>query len=782
MAIVDTQIAQCSTPDNLPCVLLDDVFGGLRPERCSVLCFALAPVQEFIEASRSMRDLWASSLILSRLVEAVMTSVAAKHGVIVYPQTLPKTQTVPEEFGSDIASTPHRFVAIVPDGNEFDWKASCQKSLTDEWTQYSNGVLQHIKENAKQGDDMIWKSEYENRWIDQVTRYWEVRTSTVPLDAVKLEDDKIARLLGGLFFSDRFPELNLLRNAALRTHGLKESAKSIGRWQIATQLANMQLQCNRSARHMQRASTIAMPKMGDSTAAKCHMFGTFEVLGPARYSESMDFWSKLQECPGMYLKPGQRFCAIGMIKRLLPHVAGWKVPRFDDSARVAASRWLEQKVSMEHSGSPSPSPREGREERAGRAELPSVKEADNVPPSPAATASDPPRGRVDSSTLADLLDAKCPNWEPRWLHLHRLPSNEASDAGVIKRFKGFRSELVALGDRLNSSPPVYYAALIMDADHCHRRLSGKSLEPMRQLLTSEDIDAWSDQHQGSDWWLDNRDFVLGCRRPLTPQYHVEISTKQSRFGISVVPQIINGHFGQLVYCGGDEFLAFLPLSDVLPAAAEIRQQFSREDYFGKYASMSAGIAIAHYKEDLRGVLVNARAALSEAKSSGRNTCVISAQLRAGRSMNAICPWGFMNELQSIVSLFRPDGDQRPASDRWLNSILQQWETMSVFHSDDGEQLHPAIEQLLVKRVAHSQLETCQRIESLGKALPWLAWQLDPEASESDNAAFVMSQLAKKYLREAVPRIRSRSWRPDIDAMESFLSLCWIASFCSRGGD
>jgi CRISPR-associated protein Cmr2 len=99
----------------------------------ALLSFALGPVQRFIEAARSMRDLWSGSMILSWLAFRAMLPVIEQFGptALIYPvmrgiplldlwlrdaQRLGQKVPLPPVELRLTPSLPHRFLALVPWG------------------------------------------------------------------------------------------------------------------------------------------------------------------------------------------------------------------------------------------------------------------------------------------------------------------------------------------------------------------------------------------------------------------------------------------------------------------------------------------------------------------------------------------------------------------------------------------------------------------------------------------------------------------------------------------
>ena len=94
--------------------------------------------------------------------------------------------------------------------------------------------------------------------------------------------------------------------------------------------------------------------------------------------------------------------------------------------------------------------------------------------------------------------------------------------------------------------------------------------------------------------------------------------------------------GALVYSGGDDVLAFLPLDSVLECADALRREFQQMTG----GTMSIGISIAHYAANLQTAVEWARRAEREAKSSGRNALAVHLHTRTAgdECVSAVSPW------------------------------------------------------------------------------------------------------------------------------------------------
>lgn len=111
----------------------------------------------------------------------------------------------------------------------------------------------------------------------------------------------------------------------------------------------------------------------------------------------------------------------------------------------------------------------------------------------------------------------------------------------------------------------------MDGDGMGKWLNGthEDLANFEAMLHPKALE----QLKGNQGWQK----VLGQKRLISPSLHAAISQALAKFTLNCVPYVVEElHFGRLVYAGGDDVLAFLPLVEVLSAARELRALFSGE--------------------------------------------------------------------------------------------------------------------------------------------------------------------------------------------------------------
>ncbi|MEI2693358.1 MAG: type III-B CRISPR-associated protein Cas10/Cmr2 [Anaerolineae bacterium] len=122
--------------------------------------------------------------------------------------------------------------------------------------------------------------------------------------------------------------------------------------------------------------------------------------------------------------------------------------------------------------------------------------------------------------------------------------------------------------------------------------------------------------------------------PDAQKRHSELSLVLSRFAAQV-DDIVESHQGALVYSGGDDIMAYLPLHTVLGCAHELATRFadalsSFTANDGVAPTLSTGIAIVHHLEPLSDALDLARQAEKAAKGiDGKHALAITASKRSG---------------------------------------------------------------------------------------------------------------------------------------------------------
>ena len=202
---------------------------------------------------------------------------------------------------------------------------------------------------------------------------------------------------------------------------------------------------------------------------------------------------------------------------------------------------------------------------------------------------------------------------------------------------------VALAN-MRGEPDPYLAVLVADGDKMGAALS--------QLKTAEE----------------NRDF----------------SRDLAGFA-SQARSIIRSHNGVLIYAGGDDVMAFLPVDKCVDCTRKLHDCFGvsmqRYAHDGESPTLSTGIAIAHFMENLEDLLEFGRAAEKSSKLPNRNGLAIHLHKRGGAPIHIRDQWTAKIDERLIryAELLRAEAIPRklPYELRGLFQIYQNWPRESV---------------------------------------------------------------------------------------------------------
>lgn len=104
-------------------------------------------------------------------------------------------------------------------------------------------------------------------------------------------------------------------------------------------------------------------------------------------------------------------------------------------------------------------------------------------------------------------------------------------------------------------------------------------------------------------------------------------------------QTVQEHSGVLVYSGGDDVLAFLPVDRCLDCARQLHDQFEQQlEESGTGPTLSVGVAIAHFLDNLEDLLEFGRAAERHAKTPDRDGLAVHLHKRGGGPIRVRGAW------------------------------------------------------------------------------------------------------------------------------------------------
>ena len=186
--------------------------------------------------------------------------------------------------------------------------------------------------------------------------------------------------------------------------------------------------------------------------------------------------------------------------------------------------------------------------------------------------------------------------------------------------------------------------------------------------------------------------------------HFKFSKALAEFATTVVPRIVeNENAGRLVYSGGDDVLALLPIQTALSVANIIQKAFSGHMEARNFGglTMSAGIAISHRTMPLQRAIGSAKATESRAKNNyGRNAIAVNLIRRSGEDFLVGMNWeldriDMVSEIDKFIMDFR-DKDMSYNIPYELDRV--QYEMVSTEKDDDRRVfIPPAAREAELKR-------------------------------------------------------------------------------------
>ncbi|MDA3787207.1 MAG: type III-B CRISPR-associated protein Cas10/Cmr2 [Desulfobacula sp.] len=619
---------------------LHTAFNESETRGASMVVVSLTPVQPFIGKTRKLRDHWVASVILSWLtfegICAIMETLGPDH--ILYPslQDQPLVEAslsssfehffdayrnkVQMEKDETVASFPNKFVFLAPSGQEAEFVTEVEERIQKEWKALADIVLSWIDA----GDDPALRSMF-NR---QVENWWQFSWSSAHLVSLKnqadietlFEKEKFASLFKTIKdFSRKYSNADYVYPV---THSLVQTIMAVG-----------------------KNAPVAV--RNKEPGMKCPVCGELEILhdlsgsdhGAAGYKDATDkFWQRLSrrfsnsgssDSPEAYgssmIKKDEKLCAICSIKRFAPNAL----------------------------------------EKLGKTHLLRRVFRDGNFPSTTELATVEFRDRLKQEGLLPSDKERCTPLERQLideLHEREQESGKYSE-DVTRLLKAAKKKNITRDETDN-----YYAVLMMDGDKIGELVNGTSIEAKwKDVLHPRLIGQYTKGILKAEWdlWTD----YLDNQRILSPALHATLSESLGVFSLYAVPRIINAHQGKLIYAGGDDVVAVLPLSKAFDAARKIQQAYNMRfatlsDHGvrelgpetdgtvpimvlpgkGDGISISASILICHHKQPLRGALEEGHRLLDVGAKEGgdRNAIAIRLRKRSGHKRDFIVKWNAVN--------------------------------------------------------------------------------------------------------------------------------------------
>jgi CRISPR-associated protein Cmr2 len=697
----------------------------------ALLVFSIGPVQEFIAAARRTQDLWMGSWLLSYLSWTAMQSLAEEYGpdVIVFPSLRGQPlcdwwlheQSVPvgKPHGYDLAlaTLPNKFVALLPAAEAKSAAEAAEKAVRGEWKRVTDAVLATLANGIMPIDNTA-----RQMWEEQVKTQVEIYWSALPWAGRDESDgqrqaEAVKALYERLSFAGQPPnDWHFGKIYALFT---KPRAEGGGQYHpnwgttysLLYGLADRAFNARKSLRDFQPSEEVGEKCTVCGQRAALHRHGddrrgVRQFWGQAARRVQEESQKKGSLFAGHYTalknpderhEGRERLCAVCTVKRFvqLLYFASMFGLRgsFPSTSEIAVASFkaavLEKLRDGQQGKKLADALRDHLEtlQLLGQDGFPTTVAQDAIPRLR--------RLQRQVSNLSPQTEADV----DRFLHYdgaaffaetftaQRLKDDydlTVSEADARAARESLRRLLDAAIEGGIPSPPKYYAALMMDGDQAGQWLSGthKGLATLGRVLHPE----VRRQLENLPHWRD----LLNGRRLMTPAVHAAISDALARFALKLVRFVVEHRYcGRVVYAGGDDVLALLPLDQALPAARELRALFSGEvkhqkalvefaadealpvafgdgqvsgylvnserpakdiiPTMGPTASASIGIAIAHHLQPLDAALQAMREAEHAAKETyDRNALCIHLLKRSGEEARVGAQWYYREANNGVV--------------------------------------------------------------------------------------------------------------------------------------
>ena len=727
----DTRIPDHSIWDHLD---LTSAFAGAfaaDPQgEAALLTLAIGPVQPFIASARKMEDLWAGSHLLARLSWEAMRVVCEQLGpdAILFPRLrgvpqvdlwLRDTCGLPPELFKDCdwmqgstdsnplfaAALPNRFVAVVPASQAKALAESVQQQVRQWLQEQGQAVVRRLLQaagmDANDSQLPCWA-----QMREQLQGFPEVHWAVVPFSLIGIADaqtqtgldtTQLSEAMRPFFGSAQGADSGFLATDAwkLLRQELQAQDGSGQKFTFFSPNPGVLYPAVHELAERALAATKALRPFEQNTHEgwRCSLSGEAEWLTtdreqlhlpPGRRDNTL--WARVAQAKPAWAKKGEHLGALAALKRLWPtlfakevgRALGKDMGRFIVSTHtMALAHQLDQWV--QGSGQPTPALKR-RIERYG-------KQLSRVAL---------PQRLVQRAYDADAEAAfQTAALLPALLDLAQEASISEQEAHILR--SEVRQTLASVRENQSDDRlETYYSLLLLDGDRMGAWLSGDNAISYRDSFhpqVQEGFDERAARHADLQRYGNQA-------RALSPGRHQAISGALNDFSLSVVRHVVEKeHLGRLIYAGGDDVFAMLPVADLLPAMQRLRYAYSGHDpehqggrdprgltlqggfailrgqlmrMMGTQATASCGAVIAHHQAPLAAVRRELHAAEQRAKNEGgRDAFSITIVKRSGGTLRLTAKWGEpVAVLQALQSFLADPGVSRRAAYhclQWLDA-------------------------------------------------------------------------------------------------------------------
>jgi CRISPR-associated protein Cmr2 len=696
-------------------------FAGDPNGEAALLTMSIGPVQSFIAAARKLDDLWAGSHLLSRLAWETMRPLAEALGpdAILFPRLrgiaqvdlwLRDAMGLPDELfagspwkksASDAnplfaAALPNRFVAVVPSSQARELAERCRDAARTWIRDRGCEVVRELLAAADIPDREDCPAYAQTR--EQLAGFPEVHWAAVPFSLIRCRDPDKQRDL----------DPSGLLAAMAPFHGAAEG-KACGffdtpAWKVLAEAI--------AAEDDGRPITFFAPNPGvlypavydlaERVLAAAKSLRPFEALQQHGWRDSLSgevewlthdgallhqppgarvdtLWSTVAGKKRAWAGAGEHLGALSAIKRLWPTlfarevaaaIGAMDVGRFTVSTHTMALAGQLNDLHDALAKNPTGKLARMLEQRSG-----------------------------DAPALPRKLSCLRKSLAARFLTALEDAAESQTEGEVEKLRCAFKEET-------GVGAETYYGLMMMDGDRMGAILSG---DPEAKTAITYQESFHEQVRVGVARVAERNPKIkayLAQPRVVSPGRHLAISSALNDFSQHVARHVVEvKHRGRLIYAGGDDVLAVLPVVDLIDCAVLLRHAYSgtlpedastdwgelskdrrrlhcKNGYawldgrlmrmMGRHATASAGLVVAHHQAPLGTVMRELRAIEKRAKTDGgRDALAIKIIKRSGGALALWLKWPDVPLLDALVDFLRRESTSRRAvyhSLSWLDDL------------------------------------------------------------------------------------------------------------------
>jgi CRISPR-associated protein len=649
-------------------------------QQAALLYLHVGPVQKFIRTSRRMHDFWMASFTLGYLTFQGARALAEELGpdAVVMPDlaSLPLAKKI--LFGHSVeptellrSSLANKVLAVVPWKQAQGLAERAAARIRKSWTEMAEGAKGALTAAAEHAGlaEALGTAELWHGWEAQIDAHLEIEAVVQP-------------------WPTRRDEMRVLAER-LPVHGeqawWRDESIQDGEQRTGFAYGALFDRCHRLRASMSGSAPPAHVP-GDHRP-KCSQTGEHEQMGPTvdawtQFSVSRKFFEQLSEALSGYdarsrsdtdtvapragaaeppeysfqITRGEGLSAVALTKRLAPMAfygttaaelgIEWRKLderphlRFPAVVTIAAAplmyclhnhrRLLEQLTKDE---------RERHDCQrnldqaipAWQAKLKDLQRTDCLdftPPGNLLPGLDPEIGRDDrvidhdGQWFYESTYVPTTAWQNRY---HGNSKKEDEKKRLVERMPEARSRFLAMSEALGMKASPYYAMIVLDGDHMGKWLTGRHEgTPRLGAVLPQEVRAQIPAER------------LDKPRPLFPALHAELSQRLGKLS-QAVHKVVENYLGRVIYSGGDDVVAFVPVATALRCLRAIEREIQKNDHLGDRVTVSAGLAVVHMRSPMSRALELARGAESKAKVE-RDRFVVAVDRRSGETLEVVLPW------------------------------------------------------------------------------------------------------------------------------------------------